>query len=428
MNHRPAFLLLLSIFLLGGCGSQQPDTEDRIQAFIGARIFDGTGGPYVDNGVILVRNGRIEAIGSRDEVSVPENARQIDVSDKFIIPGLINTHGHVGDTKGLESGHYSTENILRQLSLYARYGVTTVSSLGGDQPEVIQIRDAQNTPELDRARILVAGSVVNGDAPEEVRKLVDENAAQSVNFIKIRVDDFLGSREKMPRRVYRAVIDQANKNGLPVAAHLYYQSDAKNLARSGVSFIAHSVRDEMADRQLIEFLKEYDVSYCPTLTRELSTFVYEDVPEFFRDSFFLKYGDPDVLEQLKDSKRQEVIRQSPSTVRYKEALRIASQNLKILADAGVRIAFGTDSGPPARFQGYFEHLELELMAEAGLSPKQILLSATRDAAKSLFLYDVGTLEPEKWADFVVLRKDPLVDITNSRSIESVWIAGNRVPE
>ena len=107
---------------------------------------------------------------------------------------------------------------------------------------------------------------------------------------------------------------------------------------------------------------------------------------------------------------------------------MASVNLKKLADAGVKIAFGTDSGPPARFQGYFEHLELELMAKAGLSPKQIIVSATGDAAGSLGLEDVGTLEPGKWADFIVLTDNPLEDIKNTRSIESVWIAGNRVPE
>lgn len=430
MRNLSAYSFLLIGFLIGGCGpgSEQHAGDDRVQAFVGASIFDGTGNAYINDGVVLVRNGRIEAAEPGKDVPIPGNAEQIDVSGRFIIPGLINTHGHVGDTQGLEGGHYSTENILRQLRLYARYGVTTVNSLGGDRIEAIHVRDSQNSPDLDRARLFVAGSVVAGDSPEEIRKIVDENSAQGVNFIKIRVDDFLGSQAKMSRREYRSAIDQANKNGLPVAAHLFYLSDAMSLARSGVSFIAHSVRDEVADKQLIEYLKEYDVSYCPTLTRELSTFVYEDVPDFFEDPFFLKEADPKVVDQLKDPNRQREIRRAPSTARYKEALKIASQNLKILTDAGVRIAFGTDSGPPARFQGYFEHLELDLMAKAGLSPKQILLAATRDAAASLFLYDIGTLEPDKWADFIVLREDPLVDIKNSRSIESVWIAGNRVPE
>ncbi len=95
-------------------------------------------------------------------------------------------------------------------------------------------------------------------------------------------------------------------------------------------------------------------------------------------------------------------------------------------DGGATVAFGTDTGPFGRFQGYFEHMEMKLMAEAGLTPMQIIVSATGDAARCLGLTDVGTLEVGKWADLVVLARDPLADITNSRSIESVWIAGNRV--
>ena len=107
---------------------------------------------------------------------------------------------------------------------------------------------------------------------------------------------------------------------------------------------------------------------------------------------------------------------------------MASRNLKVLSDAGVALAAGTDSGPPARFQGYFEHLELDLMVKAGLTPGQALVSATSGAARCLGLAGkVGTLERGAWADLIVLGADPLADIRNTKSIESVWIAGNRVP-
>ena len=102
------------------------------------------------------------------------------------------------------------------------------------------------------------------------------------------------------------------------------------------------------------------------------------------------------------------MKNSKSAQRYKVALEQASKNAKKLADSGVKLAMGTDTGPPARFQGYFELMELELMAKAGLTPKQVLASATRDAAKCMKLdAELGTLEPNKWADFVVLDADPL---------------------
>jgi imidazolonepropionase-like amidohydrolase len=103
------------------------------------------------------------------------------------------------------------------------------------------------------------------------------------------------------------------------------------------------------------------------------------------------------------------------------------RNVKALADGGVRIAFGTDTGPVGRFQGYFEQLELERMVDAGLTAEQVLVTATRDAAACMQTEDVGTLEAGKWADLLVLSADPLDDILNTRAIESVWIAGNQIP-
>ena len=121
------------------------------------------------------------------------------------------------------------------------------------------------------------------------------------------------------------------------------------------------------------------------------------------------------------------MRNSKSAQRYKAGLEVANRNLKKLSDAGVTIAMGTDTGPPARFQGYFELMELEMMAKAGLTPRQVLASATRDAARCMKLdAELGTLEPNKWADFVALDADPLADISNVKKINAVWIAGNRV--
>jgi imidazolonepropionase-like amidohydrolase len=209
--------------------------------------------------------------------------------------------------------------------------------------------------------------------------------------------------------------------------HLFYLEDAKAVLDAGADLIAHSVRDTEVDAALIAALKQRNVCVCPTLMREVSTFVYESTPSWFSDPLFLKHVDAQTVAQLKEPARQEAMKNSKSAQRYKVALDMASRNLKKLSDAGVTIAMGTDTGPPARFQGYFELMELELMAKAGLTPRQVLTSATRDAARCMKLdREVGTLEANKWADFVALDADPLANISNTRKIADVYVAGNKV--
>jgi imidazolonepropionase-like amidohydrolase len=214
-----------------------------------------------------------------------------------------------------------------------------------------------------------------------------------------------------------------------VAVHIFYLEDAKAVLRAGADYIAHSVRDLAADQELVSLLRQRDICLCPTLMREVSTFVYESTPPFFADPFFLRHADRTMMAQLQEPQRQKAMAESPAAKRYKAALDLAKKNLKKLSDSGVRVIMGTDTGAPfGRFQGYFEHLELELMVQSGLTPMQALVSATGDAARCAKLTGkVGTLEPGAWADFLVLAKNPLDDIRNTRSLESVWIAGNRVP-
>jgi imidazolonepropionase-like amidohydrolase len=231
----------------------------------------------------------------------------------------------------------------------------------------------------------------------------------------------------MAPEVYRAVIAEAHRLGLRVAVHLFYLADAKAVLAAGADYIAHSVRDLDVDPEFVAALKSSGVCLSPTLMREVSTFVYESTPEFFADPLFLAHARPDWVAMMQEPARQQAMRASPSAQRYKTALEVASRNLKALVDAGVPIAMGTDTGPTGRFQGYFELMELELMVKAGLTPKQALAAATRDAARCMRLdRDLGTLEPGKWADFVVLDANPLSNISNVRRISSVFVAGNRI--
>jgi imidazolonepropionase-like amidohydrolase len=404
-----------------------PAQAPAAKAFTGARVIDGTDRPPMENATIVVQNGKIVSVAPPSRAQVPAGAERVALDGKTVIPGIVNAHGHVGNTEGLEQGHYSDANVLRDLKTYAAYGVTTVFSLGDDQAAGIFERDRQNTPALNRARLFVAGPVLAPKTIDEARTLVAQNQAMKVDIIKIRVDDNLGTTPKMAPSIYKAVIDEAHKRGMRVAVHLFYLEDAKGVLDAGADFIAHSVRDADIDDAFIAMLKRRDVCYCPTLMREVSTFVYASTPEWFADPAFTKHADMKAVELLKQPQRQEAMKNSRSAQRYKAGLEVANRNLKKLADAGVKIAMGTDSGPPARFQGYFELMELEMMAKAGLTPRQVLASATRDAARCMKLdQQVGTLEANKWADFVVLDADPLADIANVKKISAVYIAGNAV--
>jgi imidazolonepropionase-like amidohydrolase len=240
------------------------------------------------------------------------------------------------------------------------------------------------------------------------------------------VDDNLGSGRKMPWEAVAAVMEVGREHDIPVATHMFYLEDAKQLLEMGSGMLAHSVRDMDVDAELVSMARARDVCYVPTLVREVSTFVYSERPDFFDDPFFQQHAHPGELERASDPEFMARMAASPAAAAYRVALTQAQENLKVLHDAGVRIAFGTDAGPSVRFPGYFEHMELQLMADAGLTPEQVLLSATSVAADCLELDDVGTLEPGKWADFVVLGADPLADVQATKTLQRVFIGGNEV--
>ncbi len=406
-------------------------------------LIDGNGGIPTANAAMIVNNGRIEWVGTIAQLKAPAGAEVIDLSGKYIMPGIINLHGHLGATVDLkQSAENLTEaNVEKNLKTYASYGVTSVLSMGTDKDFVITMREKQRAGRPGETRIYSAGQgfvykggygglvgVTGGvSTTAEVDAEVAKLAAKKVDIIKLWMDDHLGEQKKMPYDIGKAIIEDAHKSNLPAAAHIFYLADAKQLVNYGVNGLAHSVRDKPIDQELIDSMKKHGTwQLAATLSREASMFVYAKTPPFASDPFFTRGVSASVVSTLKNPEYQKTMAADPHFAHYREFLENAEKNLKKLADAGVKYGFGTDSGPPGRFPGYLEHWEMELMVEAGLTPSQVIQAATKSAAEFLKAKDLGALEKNKWADMIVLGKNPLEDIRNARTIEAVYIAGNRV--
>ena len=416
MRTKPALVTLLAT-------ATALPVHAQTTAFTGATVWDGTGAPPVSGATLVVRDGRVVSVGT---AAPPAGARVVSLAGKHVIPGLVNAHAHVTGQWAPEGDTDPRRRVEGDLLLFARYGITTVNSLGDEPPEAFALRDAQATPALTRSRLFVAGPVIVATTEAEARAAVAANAEAGVDWMKIRVDDNLGTARKMPWEAIHGVIDEAHRRGFRVSTHLFYLDDAKRLLREGSDMVAHSIRDADVDAELLALLGQRRVCTVATLTREVSTFIYAERPSFFDDPFFQRHANPREVARVSAPDFRKAMSESPAAARYRTALAQAQKNLKAVVDAGLPIALGTDSGPPGRFPGYFEHLELALMAEAGLTPEQILYAATGRAAACLGRDDVGTLQPGRWADFLVLDADPLDDVANTRSLSAVYVAGNEV--
>jgi imidazolonepropionase-like amidohydrolase len=372
----------------------------------------------------------VTAVGPANSTTIPSGAQRIDASGKTIVPGFINDHAHLNVDRDFTGN--VREDLIRRLKMYANYGVTSTVSLGSgqaDEAEGFKLMQEQDHAGLDRARLYTAGLNAIGKTPAEARASVDRLADLHAHAIKFHIN---GSPNDMNRETWSAIIDESHKKGLKAAVHVYYHKDAKAAIDDGVDIIAHSIRDQDVTPELVAEMKQKNVSYIPTLTRDLSVFAYETTPDFFKDPFFLRGMSlyKEEVTPLSTPESQEKFRKDPTTAQIKKAIVQAERNVKLLSDAGITIAMGTDSGAggnPGRWQGYFEQVEMEMMNKAGMSPMQVIVASTSNAAKIFNLKQVGTLQSGNWADLVVLNANPLDNIRNTRTIDSVWIAGARLP-
>lgn len=394
----------------------------QVTALTHATVVDGSGTAPQRDVTILIENGRIRDMGPG--LAAPAGATVVDLTGKFVTPGIINAHGHVGPAPRDP-----------QLRRYATYGVTTTTSMSFDNDDIADFKAKQKAGDLRGARILTVmyrfmsepfkpGSEYK--TPEEGRAKVDDIVAKGTDFVKVWIDAQGGRHPKLTPEFTAAAMDQARKHNKITMAHIVELADARRMVDQGVNVLAHDVRDQDIPDDFIATLKARNVSVISTLAREEGMFVYGNEGQgFTSDPFFLRALTPQQLAKLPEKRAESANdRQRALWLRMFET---DKRNVKKLVDAGIRLGFGTDSGgDPNRYfvQGFSEHRQMDLLRDAGLTPMQIIVSFSKSNSELLGIdKDFGTLAKGKAADLLVLPQNPLDDIANMHLFEAVYLGG-----
>ena len=432
--------LLVALLVAGSVSvaAQAP----RPVLYEGARLITGDGGAAIERSAFLVENGRFTRVGRQGELQAPAGAARVDLTGKTVIPALIDAHSHIGYMKDLTSGpqNYTRENILDHMHRFAYFGVAASQAMGSDFGELpFQLREELRAgKDPDAARFLTAG---RGLAPlEEIspnnmrhaayvvttvqgaRADVQELAQRSVPLIKMWVDTRGGTIKTLTPDLYGAILDEAHKHGMRVAVHATGKDDAKALLRAGIDVFAHMISD--VDEELLALFKQHPGT---------SILLALSAPRRVVSAPWIKPPHPLILETVSPAQikrlQERLASQTPEAARQAaDAWDRLARGVRLLAAAGVKIGVGTDGGGQTgdQFVGWTMHAELENMVAAGMTPAQVLVSATRNSAEILGLTDLGTVAAGNSADFVVLDANPLDDITNTRRIAKVFLRGHEV--
>jgi imidazolonepropionase-like amidohydrolase len=440
----PVRLLPFALALLALAGCRKPASDGL--ALVGATVIDGTGGPPLTNAAIVVRRGRIESVGPRAGFELPQKTTQVEVAGRWIIPGLIDAHSHLMPASSWAPARYLA------------WGVTSIRDLHGDLNAVVGIRRRANLGAQPSPRVYAAGPMIDGlpstysnavgvNSENEARKAVDRLVSAGADLIKVytRIDP----------SILRAVVDEAHAFNLSVTGHLGL-TDAVTAAKTGISGIEHmsgvaeaaasdrsgllaahyrgffpgwtaserswAALDSVSLERVAQRLSELKVTVIPTL-------VLHETLSRLNDSAFLRamaLSDVPAAQQREWDVPGFIARADWSDADF-ASFRLSRPKqdlfLRVFARVGGRIAAGTDAANQLLVPGFSEHQELELLVRAGLSPREAIRAATRNAAVLLGVDSLGLIAPGKAADLIVLTKDPLADIRNTRAIQSVMVRG-----
>ena len=422
---------LLRVLLPAAVFSAMAFAQQTPILFEGARLVNGDGSVTEDS-AFVIEGGKFTSVGKKGAVKAPAGAARVNLTGKTVIPALVDTHVHLGwyvvKKNQIGADTYTRENLIDNLQRVAYYGVAAVQSMGIDPGEIgYQIR-ADPPPNTALFRMAGRGMAMPKAGPgrlywqpiaygvtteAEARADVRELAAKKVDLVKIWVDDRNGTVQKLKPELYRAIIDEAHKHNLRVAAHVFYLSDAKDLLRSGIDIFAHLVRDRDVDDELIGLLKQHPNVYAISTLPDRETTAAD----------FALAGETVPASQIKRM-REEVAAMKPADAqKAHDAYGIQARNLIKYYQAGVHVVMGTDSSTSV---GWNVHQELTDMVVAGMTPKQALVSATKTAAEIMKLDQLGAVAAGKSADFIVLNANPLDDIDNTRKIAEVYERGSRL--
>ncbi|QNM82984.1 amidohydrolase family protein [Sphingomonas sabuli] len=426
----------------------------------GATLVNPADGSQQRDSVIVVRDGRIETVGTAARNRLPKDLPVVDAKGKWVVPGYVDAHVHFFQSGGLYARPdgfdlqavrpYQQEVSATRADVpdtFARYlasGITAVADVGGPMENFAIRAQAEGN---DRApRVAVAGPLISTRKPavlgeaadppiiaaktaEEARALVRAQTAKRPDFVKIwfLVQPDETAAQHLP--VVSAAIDEAHKAGVRVAVHATELETARAAVVAGADILVHGVEDKPVDDAFLALLKRRGTLYSTTLD------VYDGYMRTLtrRHAFTAQeyaLGDPEVMGTLlevaamPDTPATKPLRALAGKPIPDEPRRTLQANLKRVRDAGIPIVTGTDAGNVGTLPGPSIYREFARMAEAGLTPREILFSTTAGGARLMGWQDrIGTIAPGKLADMVVLDADPLADSANLSRIAMVIKGG-----